>query len=330
MIIRHKEGYAVRQELLRYLKRITPEERAILNGQGLRRELYASPGEFVVDSGMLLKKGKLIEIRPHTRFVRFPPHRHNYVELVYMCAGQTTHIIDERENIVLREGDLLFLNQNVWHEILPAAEEDLAVNFIILPEFFNRPVSMIERENVLRDFLVSTLSGETGLSGYLHIRAKGIVPVENLIESMIWTLMDGRPGINAITQTSMGLLLMNLFQFADSINRDNPNQMEENLIFSVLRYIETHYRAGTLSEISAALHQSDYFISRLLKKRLGQNFKELLQARKLQQAAYLLENTGLSVDAVIERIGYDNSSYFYRKFRERYDCSPKEYRASHQ
>ena len=151
-----------------------------------------------------------------------------------MCAGSTNHIIDRKEHLTLREGDLLFLNQNAWHEILPAAEEDLAVNFIILPEFFRRPISMIERENVLRDFLISTLAGESGLSGYLHIRARGIVPVENLIESMIWTLMDGRPGINTINQTSMGLLLMNLSKFADSINRDSPNQAEQNLIFSIL------------------------------------------------------------------------------------------------
>ena len=318
----------MRQELLDYLKQITPEEREILDGQGLRQDRYAPRGDFIVDSRMLLKKGKLIEIRPHTRFVHFPVHRHNYVELVYMCAGSTNHIIDRKEHLTLREGDLLFLNQNAWHEILPAAEDDLAVNFIILPEFFRRPISMIERENVLRDFLISTLAGESGLSGYLHIRARGIVPVENLIESMIWTLMGGRPGINTINQTSMGLLLMNLSKFADSINRDSPNQAEQNLIFSILQYIETHYQSGTLSEVSAMLHQSDYTVSRLLKRRLGQNFKELLQERKLQQAAYLLGNTALAVDAVMEEIGYDNSSYFYRRFRERYGCSPAEYRRS--
>ena len=316
----------MRQELLDYLKQITPEEQEILDGQKLRRERYAPQGEFIMDSGMLLKKGKLIEIRPHTRFVHFPAHRHNYMELVYMCAGSTTHILDRKERLILREGDLLFLNQNAWHEILPAAKGDLAVNFIILPEFFLRPISMIERENVLRDFLISTLAGETGLSDYLHIRAKGIVPVENLIESMIWTLMDGRPGIHTINQTSMGLLLMNLSKFAGSINRDSPSQVEQNQIFSILQYIETHYQSGTLSEVSAMLHQSDYTVSRLLKRRLGRNFKELLQERKLQQAAYLLGNTGLSIDGIMEQIGYDNSSYFYRRFRERYGCSPAEYR----
>ena len=54
----------MRQELLDYLKQITPEEREILDGQGLRQDRYAPRGDFIVDSRMLLKKGKLIEIRP--------------------------------------------------------------------------------------------------------------------------------------------------------------------------------------------------------------------------------------------------------------------------
>ncbi|MCC8182559.1 MAG: AraC family transcriptional regulator [Clostridiales bacterium] len=317
----------MRQELLDALRVITPEEQEILGGDpSIHRDLYTSRREFVVDSDKLLAKGKLIEIRPHTRFAHFPVHRHNYVELVYMCAGTTTHIINQRERIVLQEGDLLFLNQNVYHEILPAAEGDIAVNFIILPDFFKQPVSMIERENVLRDFLVSALSGERTISDYLHIQAKGIVPVENLMENMIWTLIHHLPGTNSINQTSMGLLLMNLSRFADTINRTDPGQEEQNLVFSVLNYIDTRYRSGTLAEISAELGQPTYTVSRLLKKHMGSNFRELLQSRKLQQAAYLLDNTALSVDAIMERVGYDNSSYFYRKFRERYGCSPREYR----
>ena len=69
-------------------------------------------------------------------------------------------------------------------------------------------------------------------------------------------------------------------------------------------------------------------MSRMLKKRTGKNFKELLQLRKLQQAAYLLQNSTLSIDKIIEHIGYENSSYFYRMFHEKYGCSPSEYRES--
>ena len=93
----------MQQELLRHLQKITEEEQAILKGaQDIKKELYTSHKDFVIDSQKLLQKGRLIEIRPHTRFVHFPKHRHNYVEMVYMCSGSTTHIINDKEQITYR------------------------------------------------------------------------------------------------------------------------------------------------------------------------------------------------------------------------------------
>lgn len=320
----------MRQELLDYLGRITPEEQAILDsGDGIRQELYTSRREFVVDSQKLLEKGRLIEIRPHTRFAHFPRHRHNYVEMVYQCTGSAAHIVDhagERESILLEAGDLLFLNQNVSHEILPTGAEDLAVNFIILPQFFSRPISMIERENVLRDFLLATLSGAVDGSGWLHIRARELVPVENLLESMIWTLMDGQAGTNTIIETSMGLLFMNLSMYTDVMGQSGSGGGGQSMVFAALKYIEDRYPDGTLAQLAEKLGRPEYYVSRLLKKYTGSNFKELLQQRKLQQAAYLLSHTPLPIETILVCIGYDNSSYFYRRFRLRYGCSPKEYR----
>lgn len=315
------------ERLLCRLKEITDEERAILaGGQGIQRERYTSGRDFVVDSEKMLEKGKLIEIRPHTRFVHFPRHRHNYVEVLYMCSGSTTHILNGTQRMVLHTGDLLFLNQAVYHEILPATEEDVGVNFIILPQFFDRSFRMLEQENVLRDFLISTLSEASTFAGWLHIAAGDILPVENLLENMIWTLLEKKPGVNQLNQTTMGLLLQNLTLFAESINRTLPESRDENVVFSTLQYIETSYRDGTLEEIAAHLHMPDYALSRLLKHHTDANFKQLLQQRKLQQAAYLLSNTRMPIDAVMEAVGYENRSYFYRKFREKFACSPAEYR----
>ena len=158
-------------DLLASLRTVTEEEKALLQGNtSIQKGIYTSKKDFVVDNARLLAKGRLIEIRPHTRFAHFPKHRHNYVEMVYMCAGSTTHIINDTDRIVLEAGDLLFLSQSATQEILPAGKDDIAVNFIILPEFFDRPLSMIERDNVLRDFLISTLSGSGSRTvSYTHL-----------------------------------------------------------------------------------------------------------------------------------------------------------------
>ncbi len=317
----------MREELLCHLRQITAEEKALLQGHSdIQKEIYTSGQEFVVDNAKLLERGHLIEIRPHTRFAHFPKHRHNYAELVYVCCGSATHIINDTDKIILQEGDLLFLNQSATHEILPAGQDDIAVNFIILPEFFDRILSMMERENVLRSFLISTLSSHDSQITYLHFQAKGILPIQNLIENMLWNLIDKKPGTNTINQITMGLIFMNLSVFAESMAQSQIGNYEQDLIFRILKYMEAHYKSGTLTDISAEVKLPPYYISRLLKKYTGQTFKELLQQQKLQQAVYLLSQTTLSVNDIIDAVGYNNSSYFYRIFREKYRCSPKEYR----
>ena len=302
----------MQEELLNKLRQVTEEERLILQGASqIQSNLYttqfAKPSDFTIDSKKLLEKGCLIEVRPHTRFVHFPRHRHNYVELIYMCSGTTTHILNGTDKLVLQEGDLLFLNQNASHEILPAGENDIAVNFIIL-----------------RDFLLSALSGSTSLYSYLHFSAKDIPPVLNLLENMIWTIFWNKQNTNTINQTTMGLVLMNLSVFAEKLNCPVPEQYEQTQIFTILQYIETH--SGTLAEISAQIRQPTYYVSRLLKKHLQKNFKQLLQERKLQQAAYLLSQSSLSVEQIMEAIGYNNSSYFYNNFKAKYHDTPRDYR----
>ena len=310
------------QELL---SRVSEEEQAILDGNTqVQQQIYTSGQEFVVDSNKLLKRGKLIDIRHHTRFVHFPKHRHNYVEIVYMYRGTTTHILDGREKVALCQGDLLFLNQNAVHEILPAGERDLAVNFIVLPEFFDTAFHMMEDESLLRDFLVDILTRKSDKSVYLYFQVSDVLPVQNLLENMIWSLLYKQEYNRNINQITMGLLFLHLMNTSDKIRYGNQNQFDQERVARTLAYIESHYRTAALEELCGELHQSPSQMSKFIKRHTGHTFKELLQTKRLNQAAFLLATTELTVSDIIAAVGYDNSSYFYRVFLERYDMTPRE------
>ena len=319
------------QSILQQLGIITEEERKILNGsKEIDKAIYMAQESKVIDSKKLLASGKLISIRPHTRFVHFPQHTHNYVEVIYMCQGQTTHIVDGN-TILLKEGELLFLNQHATQEILPAQEQDIAVNFIILPEFFDVAFRMLsEEENLLRDFIVGCLCDDTRYDKYLHFQVSDILPVQNLVENMVWTLLNNQPGNRSINQTTMGLLLMHLMHYVSRIRVDvnSEKSFEQQLTMQVLRYIDTHYRDGSLTELAQAMGYDMYWLSRMIKYNLNCNYKELLQTKRLNQAAYLLQNTKLSVSDISVAVGYDNTSYFHKIFKKYYKISPKGYRNS--
>ena len=117
--------------LLEKLSEITQEERIILDGGVIDKTIYTDDEDFTVKSSKMLGFQRFIEMRPHTRFANFPKHKHNYIEMIYMCSGSTRHLINDRE-VLLSRGELLILNQSATQEIYPAGEEDVAVNFIIL------------------------------------------------------------------------------------------------------------------------------------------------------------------------------------------------------
>lgn len=315
------------RQLLSQLRKITDEEQKILDGDlNIQKNLYTSGDTFVIDCDKFLKKGKLIDIRPHTRFIHFPSHKHNYVEMVYMCTGHTTHIINGKEKIVLQEGDLLFMNQNATHEILPASEDDIAVNFIIMPEFFHYAMKVIDTHNILFEFIASALSSKQNACDYLHFRTENILPVQNLLENMIWTIQNRHACRNAVNQLTMGLLFLNLMEFTEVVYQDDSKTYEQNLVFSSLRYVKSHYQGATLEELAESLHLPPYALSRILKRYTGCNFKELLIKQKMEEAAYLLSKTSLSTEAILHSIGYENSSFFHRKFKEIYGKTPREFR----
>lgn len=315
------------EQLLHQLKQITEEEREILNGQsGVNKSLYSSGKNFVVDKDKMLARGKLIDIRPHTRFVQFPEHTHNYVEIIYMCSGMTTHIINGSTRVVLQQGELLFLNSHARQEILPAGENDVAINFIVLPEFFQQTFQIVEEDNVVRDFLVGTLQKQQAGMDYIHFQVADVIPVQNLVENLIWSLLYEEGGRSATNQTTMALLILQLSNHTDLIRVVGRDQFDKRLLFSVLRYIEDNYKEGTLSELSRLTRQSVSGLSRFIKREAGQTFQQLLMQKRLNQAAFLLTATGLAVEDVIAAVGYDNSSYFHRIFKEKYGVTPKKYR----
>lgn len=311
-------------EILKRLSWITPEEEAFLQGRTtIDRDLYMQEAPDVVNSKKLLASGKLITIRPNARFVHFPKHTHDYVELVYNCSGKTTHIVNG-STIDLMPGELLFLSQSVTHEVCRCEEGDVAVNFIILPDFFATTLSAIgEEETPLRRFLVDCLCGKNEDAGYLLFRVAHVKPVQNLVENLIWTVLQETPSKRNTSQMTMALLFLQLMGHTQSLTTD---VRENDALLHVLRYVETCYTQGSLAELAEQLHYDVAWLSREIKRRTGKNYTQLVQDKRLAQAAFLLKNTDKNVSDISLTVGYENISYFHRLFTQVYGCSPKQFR----
>ena len=243
-----------------------------------------------------------------------------------MCTGQTTHIIGGGTPVHLQAGELLFLNQRASHAIQRADAGDVAVNFIVLPQFFDFAFQIVGASNLLGRFLLGTL--KTGGAEITHLlcHTAELLPVQNLVESMIWSLLHNESGARRANQMRMAMLLLDLLNHHDCIQVEGEPGQGSPLVLAALREIEDDCRGASLSRVAEQYHVSLPYLSALIRQATGSTFKELLQQKRLDRAQQLLRTTRLPVQAIAESVGYETTSYFYTIYKKAFGITPKEYR----
>lgn len=316
----------LRRDILAELLTITDEEKAILEQRScLNKELYTSGKSFIIESDKFLSRNKMIMIRKHTRFVDFPLHKHDYIEVSYVYNGHLYQKIGGR-TIHLKKGELILLNQHIEHEILASTHEDIVINLIIRPAFFEFIFSFLSSENIISDFLLSSLYNQTQTGQYLYFKVSSDPSIQNIIGIMIREFMEPSAFSDSTIKLYMGLLMIELIKKSHKVEREGGSGANHYLIFESLKYIEENFKEASLFELAEQLNQSHYGLSKMIKKSTSYTFKELLQERRLEKAKELLEGTGMPISNVAEQVGYNNLSYFYRIFKDKYSKTPKEYR----
>ena len=312
--------------ILEQLVCFTQGEMNSLQGvKNIDKSIFSDETSHVIDYHQLLKKDQMFSVRKHARFCQYPTHRHNYIELMYVYSGQMTHHINQQD-ITIRTGELLLLNQNIEHSIDYCDENDIIFNFIIRPEFLSFLSTMIENENVVSRFIFDALYSYDNDGEYLVFKVQDHQKVKDAIESIIMNLYEPQLYNDIELKLLVGLLLTELMNHPEKIESYTGDSYEKILSSTILKYIVTNYQTGSLYDLSQKIHQPNYKICKVIKSQTDQTFTKLLQQEKLKVAEKLLKTTQLSMEEVIQEVGYENISYFYRLFKKKYKMTPLMYR----
>ncbi len=314
----------MRQELVTRFAPRTEEEIQYLSGNGnVDFSLYMEQGGSVINNKKLLTEGQLITLRQHARFMNFPRHSHDFVEVMYVLAGQVLHKING-ESIAVKAGELLFLGQHIEHEIEASREGDIAINFIILPEFFDSPLAMLRHSNSpLKSFIIDSLIADRRGAGYMHFCVSEDRVIQNTAENLILTLLGESPNKYTISSYTMGLLFLHLSGATESLTHQSRSG---SAMLEVLKYIDENYREGSLAELAERLHYDYSWLSREIKSKTGKTYTALVQEKRIRQAAFLLENTDMNILDVAMNVGYENISHFFTLFQRTFHKTPRAYR----
>jgi AraC-like DNA-binding protein len=64
----------------------------------------------------------------------------------------------------------------------------------------------------------------------------------------------------------------------------------------------------------------------MLKKHTGRSFTQILTEAKMDCATKMLQHWDISVQAISDQLGYNESAHFMKVFKKHYGCTPTQYR----
>lgn len=110
------------------------------------------------------------------------------------------------------------------------------------------------------------------------------------------------------------------------INFDNGNSIDEK-IERVKQFTEKNYHKKiNLNDVSDLIFLSPKYFSRIFKEKTGMGYNDYKLNIKINKSKELLINTGLNIDEISYKMGYENSESFIRIFKKITNLTPTEFR----
>ena len=116
--------------------------------------------------------------------------------------------------------------------------------------------------------------------------------------------------------------LINLLIDIEKYKKNNDFILDNSINFLEKYY----YKDLSLTEVANVCNMSDSYFSRKFKEKFNINFSTYLLNIRLEKAKELLKEKNLNIENISEMVGFKDSSYFSKSFKQKYGMAPHYYR----
>lgn len=101
------------------------------------------------------------------------------------------------------------------------------------------------------------------------------------------------------------------------------------IVREAMDYMQAHCAEHlSLNDVAAHVYVSQWHLSKLINKHVGQSFFDILGRMRMERAKALLGDSSLRIHEVAERVGYSDVAHFSKSFKRFENMTPGEYRDS--
>lgn len=252
-------------------------------------------------------------------------HWHEEIEFIYTQEGVLNCMVKGRP-ITLKKGEFLLVNSGELHEIKSTgASFHHAVVFH--PSLLNFSLYDACQHNFIQPVTTQKLLLSTDTCALLPEKSK-----EDIIRLLL-SIVDNyqHPQKAALLTIKIALLQILEILFRNDAFMENTQspQKEENVnkLRTVIDYMKNHYdTAISLETLSSLAYMTPTYFCRYFRQETGKTPITFLNEYRIQKAAELLSSQDISISQAALVCGFDNFSYFIRKFKEYKGMTPGKYR----
>lgn len=259
-------------------------------------------------------------------------HRHEYFQVQLNLAGVTQQTIGSTTR-PLPPGGLSFVLPYRVHRVPhPPGSRFYVINFsqrFLRPELDMDPLDLedvpLDRAPELGPFLFQEFM-DFRLSGDALVRAR------DACEAMMREISNRRFCSMELVRAHLLALLCTVGQAHEPMilqlaATQAQRTGRRNALARVSRYVrENLTKRLTLTYAAAAADLSPNYLAHLIKKETGKTFVDMVTERRMEKAQELLAHTSLRISEISQAIGFEDEAYFSRRFRQRFQISPRDYR----
>ncbi len=108
---------------------------------------------------------------------------------------------------------------------------------------------------------------------------------------------------------------------------NSTESKKEKFIQGVCEYLDAHFAEDiSISDIAEYFNVSDGYLSRAFKQMKDQSVIEYISEKRIENARSLLLESDLPIEQIAQLSGYRTHHYFTKKFKEKFGCTPTQYR----
>jgi len=293
---------------------------------------YDNQGVPVFTAESMFRPGENVYIHMSADLPEFVgiPHKHTFLEIVYVISGSAIHETAANSYVVSR-GDIVIVNYDTPHAFheLSGQEPFTAYDLMFTPDFLDTSLIFAnDFQELCSSFLFYSLfPQQQSIGPDLHLTGSSYGAFGELFNRIYLEFTGRQKGYLGLMRAYVTELIIKLFRRMESTIEGKLSPRQKESVASAVTYLrENYHKHITLESLAMHIFLHKDYLNRIFREATGLPVNAFLQKLRVEEACHLLVSTDMTVAEISDACGFGDVKAFYGGFKRIMHTTPGKYR----